>query len=151
VKIKKTLFFILIILLAILLTEYVINNSNNQSMNQSQNYTVLTTTDNIPFNIGDSQKYKPSDEDIKNGLQILENNLRKNTDLLNLAEYKIQFFGYINNEGEKILFANHFCRDSGIDWKNNWVGVDGGGNCFFEIKVNLDKEEVFDLKINSII
>ncbi|MFA6549947.1 MAG: hypothetical protein WCT36_01160 [Candidatus Gracilibacteria bacterium] len=119
-------------------------------MNKPQNYTVLTTTNNMPFNIGNNQKYTPSDQDIKNGLLILENNLKTNTALLELAEYKIQFFGYINDKGEKILFANHFCRNSGIDWENNWVGVDGGGNCFFEIKVNLNKKNIFDLKINDI-
>lgn len=144
----KLISFILCILLATFLgcTNF---NSNPQPMNQSQNYTIFPET--YETAVFGGERFTPSDQDVQNGLQILESQLKDNTNIRDLAEYKIQFIGYLNEAGEKILLANYFCNHSDVDWENTWIGVDGGGNCFFEVKVNLDKKEVFDLSINGII
>ena len=68
--------------------------------------------------------------------------------ILPLENYKIQFFGGIN-EGERILWANYFCDDANIDWEKEIVSVDDGGNCFFNVKINLETREIFDFYING--
>lgn len=73
--------------------------------------------------------------------------LRKSPD-----DYCKQFVGAINFKGEKTIWVNCFCekfKDDFKNWKTEIIGVDDGGNCFFNIKINVDKNEYYDLNING--
>ena len=147
---RKIILFIIGIFLTILAIKFMVDNLNNQSMDQVQNYKIFSETDALPMSIEDEQRYTPSDQDIQSGLKILNNQLKNETTIRDLAEYNMRFFGYKNKTGEKILWADCFCNTFNGDWQDSSVGVDGGGNCFFQIKINLDKEEVFDLQVNDL-
>lgn len=67
-----------------------------------------------------------------------------------LYKYKRQYFGYINREGEKVIWVNCIY---GKKYRNvidkELIFVLDGGSYFWQIKVNLSKKKLFDLIINS--
>lgn len=69
--------------------------------------------------------------------------------LLDIKKYKRQYFPVINDKGEKEVWVNCFCGHPDYDWKNKIVFVFDGGNCFFNVKVNLQTKKYYDLMING--
>jgi hypothetical protein len=70
----------------------------------------------------------------------------------NPEDYDMQFVGAINENGEKIIWVNCFCKthaDSFKDWKTKLVMVKDGGNCFFNLKINIDKNSYTDVIVNG--
>ncbi len=67
---------------------------------------------------------------------------------LNKGYYR-QYVPVINKKGEKEVWINFFCSIMKDNWKTDLVMVHDGGNCFFNIKVNLTKKEYSDLRING--
>lgn len=65
-----------------------------------------------------------------------------------LPTYKRQYFGIIDNN-QRIIFANFFCDDFGIDFHQELVVVDDGGDCFFGVKFDLETGIFFDLYVNG--
>lgn len=73
---------------------------------------------------------------------------------IHLKDYKKQYIAVTNAKGEKEVWANCFCkaiekRIEFVDWKKIPVKVIDGGNCFFNVKLNLAKRKAYDLKVNS--
>jgi hypothetical protein len=73
---------------------------------------------------------------------------------IDLKDYKKQYIAVINAKGEKEVWANCFCkaiekRIEFVDWKKIPVKVIDGGNCFFNVKLNLAQRKAYDLKVNS--
>lgn len=67
-----------------------------------------------------------------------------------LKNYKRQYFGYID-KGYRIIIIN-FLKSSilkGDSWKKGIIAVEDGGEDFWNIKANLFKKSLFDLKIDS--
>jgi predicted small secreted protein len=73
---------------------------------------------------------------------------RRDNYFINLLHYKRQFIPVINPAGEKEVWVNCFCG-SMSDWRKRAVIVDDGGNCFFNIKINLTKANWYDLMVNG--
>jgi len=62
--------------------------------------------------------------------------------------------GAISPTGKKVIWVNFFCRDhifrnNDYWWRKSIVSVDGGGKCFFNLKINLSDKKCYDLQINS--
>lgn len=73
---------------------------------------------------------------------------------IDLKYYKKQYIVVLNAKGEKEVWANCFCkaiekRIEFVDWKKTPVKVIDGGNCFFNVKLNLAQRKAYDLKVNS--
>jgi len=69
---------------------------------------------------------------------------------LKLDGYKRQYLPIINDKGEKEIWINFFCSDFGSDnWKSEIIIVEDGGNCYFNIKVNLTSMTYSELSING--
>lgn len=66
-----------------------------------------------------------------------------------LRSYKRQYVPMLNKKGEKIVWANFFCNDPIADWEKEIVHVRDGGNCFFNLKVNLTKRECYEICVNG--
>ena len=80
-----------------------------------------------------------------------------------LQSYKRQYVSYINNEGQRIIWINGFCRILEVptevrlgeyealpwDWKNEIIEVDDGGPCYWRATINMDNKKG-DLMINGI-
>ena len=69
----------------------------------------------------------------------------------NLNKYKRQYFGYINEDGERILQINALWRKSehSKNWLRNRVEVFDGGSHYWNVKFNLKTGELFDLSVNG--
>ncbi|MGB7923877.1 MAG: hypothetical protein WCF57_11590, partial [Pyrinomonadaceae bacterium] len=85
----------------------------------------------------------------------LEFHLRRVTDKrspalwIKLGEYKRQYAGIVENDRRKI-YANFFCIGAKImDWKMRPVAVEDGGDCFFQIKYDVEAGTFSDLYING--
>jgi hypothetical protein len=68
-----------------------------------------------------------------------------------LIEYKRQYIPYINKDGEKEVWINCFCSSFKDDknWREKLVLVKDGGDCYFNLKINLDKNLCKDIVING--
>jgi hypothetical protein len=67
-------------------------------------------------------------------------------------DYNMQFIGAITENGEKIIWINSFCKkeeSSFKEWKTKIFGVADGGNCFFNVKINITKNTYYDLMVNG--
>ena len=74
-----------------------------------------------------------------------EYELDKKNFIIDLTRYKRQYVAVLNYKGEKEVWVNCFCSGSG-----GWlVSVLDGGNCYFNLKINLATEQYFDLMVNG--
>jgi hypothetical protein len=64
--------------------------------------------------------------------------------------FKRQYVPVINSDGQKVIWINFFCDDWGSEnWKSDIMFVLDGGNCYFNLKVNLETKTYSDLSING--
>ncbi|SHM11339.1 hypothetical protein [Mucilaginibacter sp. OK098] len=72
-----------------------------------------------------------------------------------LEKYARQYFGLINGKGEKIILLNCFwdenIKKDGADWVNEFYHVYDGGNYYWEAKVNLATQKLFDFGVHGAI
>ncbi len=65
-------------------------------------------------------------------------------------KYYQQFVPVTNQKGEKEVWVNCFCSKHGqLNWKENIVGMLDGGNCYFQLKINLTQKLVYYFRVNS--
>ncbi len=70
---------------------------------------------------------------------------------LDLKRYRRQYVTVINELGEKEIWINFFCKQNeNFDWRKEPIVVADGGSCYFNLKVNLTKEEYYNLRINGV-
>jgi hypothetical protein len=63
---------------------------------------------------------------------------------------KRQYVPVINSDGKKEIWINFFCDDWGSEnWQTDILIVDDGGNCYFNLKVNLETRTHSELSING--
>lgn len=65
-----------------------------------------------------------------------------------LEEYNRQYIG-IHLDDKQVIYANYFCDSAQLDWRNDFVLVMDGGDCFFQFKYDVDSAEFFDLQVNG--
>ena len=75
--------------------------------------------------------------------------LDKRLFVIDLPGYKRQYVAVFNSKGEKEVWVNCFCDALDIDWKKHQVFVFDGGNCYFNLKINLATGEFYDLMVNG--
>jgi hypothetical protein len=85
--------------------------------------------------------------------QFPNNNYKLSDFVINLNNYKKQLIPITNAKGEKEVYINCFCVSRNNNWNNNWktdlIMVDDGGNCFFQLKVNINQKKYYDLMVNG--
>ena len=126
-----------------------INSSEPPVTFSTDNYTVFSKDYGSSFLTEYDKRYTPTKEEVEKGLNVIGVFLDEQSSIRDLGEYKTQVIGYINNSGEKVMYVNYFCSTFGADWTKEFVSVDDGGNCFFQVKVNLDTENTFDFYVNG--
>lgn len=70
----------------------------------------------------------------------------------NLKKYKRQYFGYINENNERVMFINCFWNKhtrTNPNWLKERVMVNDGGSYYWSVKYNMEKDELFDLDVNG--
>lgn len=66
-----------------------------------------------------------------------------------LKRYKRQLVPVINNKGEKEVWVNCLCDVHGDNWRNQIIFVNDGGNCYFNLKINLTTKTFYDIQVNG--
>jgi hypothetical protein len=108
-------------------------------------------------------RFTPTHDEVKSAEMSLINQLKElNSEKLNqhdspvidknLKKYKRQYFGYIDENGNKILFINCFWRkekEESLLWLKERIRVLDGGSYFWNIKFNVAKMLLFDLEVNG--
>lgn len=64
-------------------------------------------------------------------------------------KYKRQYMAVLNDKGQKEVLVNGFCKTWTENWRTDLVLVDDGGNCFFNLKVNLTTKECSKVVVNG--
>lgn len=80
----------------------------------------------------------------------LRNNISNTHFIIDLKKYDRQFIPVINKKGEKEVWVNCLCITSSKNWKKEIFQINDGGNCFFNLKINLSKKKYYNLRVNSI-
>lgn len=70
--------------------------------------------------------------------------------LINLKNYKQQFIPVINPSGEKEVWVNCVCNNAIVDWRKDIINIQGGGICFFNLKVNLTQKKCYYLVVTGV-
>ena len=121
---------------------------------------VLPSESKMDWLFGKNYKaWTPSDNDIEAAEKILYTGYgdqkRGTVNRLlyrNLEDYNRQFVGAIDENGDKIIWINCFCKKeegSFKKWKEEIVHVADGGNCFFNLKANITKNTYTDFIVNG--
>lgn len=100
--------------------------------------------------------WTPTEEDILNLEGKLDSFLRENSEQFNsqppvweqIKNYKRQYAGLIIN-GKQLIYGNFFCTETGVDWREEWVIVMDGGDCFFQLRFDMESGEFMNLMVNG--
>ncbi len=69
---------------------------------------------------------------------------------IDLKQYKRQYVAIINSKGEKEVWINCFCgHQHDKYWKESIIMVSDGGNCYFNLKINLTTHTCYDFIVNG--
>ena len=64
--------------------------------------------------------------------------------------YRKQIIAVTNKKGEKEVWVNFFCQTwDNNNWKTEILLVKDGGNCYFNLKLNLVTKKFYDLGVNG--
>ncbi|WP_118972795.1 hypothetical protein [Taibaiella koreensis] len=124
------------------------------------NYGLIKVFDEVPaFIAGNSKPAGLSDKEIGCIEMLLTiffdryNRQQRQEDRIGWKEYRRQYFPMTLKNGTKEVWINCFCPEfvanSDRDWRRDLIWVHDGGNCFFNIRVNLDEQKVHDLSVNG--
>ena len=78
-----------------------------------------------------------------------DRNFNREYFLIDIQQYKRQYIVVINDKNEKEVWINCFCDTFFKDWRKEIIDVDDGGNCFFNLKINLTREKYYNLWVNG--
>jgi hypothetical protein len=114
--------------------------------------------------LGNFKRFTPSESDVENAEKILKKQIRSlNVDLLNqvdgcpvihkkLTKYKRQYVGIINQNGDMVVWVNFIWakdKDSIKKLGDEIIIILDGCSYYWNVKVNLSSENLFDLSING--
>jgi hypothetical protein len=113
-------------------------------------------------NIFSPKRFTPSVAEIELTELMLSRDLKKlNKDRLhqsstpiihkNLESYQRQYFGYIDENGDRIILINCFwAGDYDNTWLNKMIRYYDGGSFYWQVRYNIDKGLLFGLKVNIV-
>ncbi|MGE5383670.1 MAG: hypothetical protein ACM3PX_09610 [Omnitrophica WOR_2 bacterium] len=110
-----------------------------------------------------SERYTPCNDDILLAEEILNEKIEivNNPQLnqgdhcpiihKNLKKYIRQYVGFINKNGEKVIWINFLWNDKGMqdEVSKDIINVLDGCSYYWQIEINLTKKELYNLCING--
>lgn len=96
-------------------------------------------------------EYNPEQEKLFNEIngKNRKHKLRKENFIIDLKGYKRQYIAVLNSKGEKEVWVNCFCETDNSVWKTKLILVDDGGNCYFNLKINLTTGKYYEFEVNG--
>ena len=120
-------------------------------------------------------RFSPTLEEINEAEKILKKDIKSANNPMrnqgdgypiihkNLNNYRRQYYGYINKDGEKILYVNFlwakytfierlkgYHKDEGENWKSEREIVLDGGSNYWQIEINLTQKKLANLHVNGV-
>ncbi len=106
---------------------------------------------NWVFPFKNAEPAQLNDADFKEIERLLIECTSKSNELLPLKRYYRQYVVVKNENGEKEVYINFMCQLVSLDfadWKKVLIDVADGGNCYFNVKINLSSKTYYNLMIN---
>ena len=94
------------------------------------------------------KKAELSKKELKEIELILKNKLDYKK-LKSLEKYFRQYVSVFNKNNEKEVWINFLCKTQDSKWKDERVIVKDGGNCYFNVKLNLNTGKIIEINING--
>jgi hypothetical protein len=69
--------------------------------------------------------------------------------IIDLRKYKIQIVCVVAPNGKKVAWLNGLCGAFERDWTKEILEVEDGGNCFFNLKIDLTNNRYYDFFVNG--
>jgi hypothetical protein len=66
-----------------------------------------------------------------------------------LDEYQCQYIG-LERGGRRIIYGNYFCENGGINWHQKLVIVEDGGDCYFQVEYDVERDLFIKLLVNGV-
>jgi hypothetical protein len=131
---------------------------------------LMNQSGNILFPYRESNNWRPTYLDLETVEQVLNEAVKNNvSDFFfkpvaeNFNDYYIQYVPYFDENGNRIIYVNGICekfvaiktpdKKTGVlkpmDWKNIFFEMDDGGHCFWQMQINVDTKEYYQLSVNS--
>jgi hypothetical protein len=66
-----------------------------------------------------------------------------------LRKFYFQLVAFTNEKGEKQVWINALCDVAGTRWKDNLVDVQDGGNCYWQVRINLTQKTAGQVQVNG--
>ena len=74
----------------------------------------------------------------------------KSKKLSSLKKYYRQYMVYIDENNQKYVYINAMCNlPEFMDWKKKFLHVSDGGECYWNIKINISKKSYESLIVNG--
>lgn len=132
---------------------------NKQVLLDSLNYVILNS-DTISISIKDIYKINEllnkSIIEYNSAIDALSNNFDpKNVGKtkIQLENYRKQLIPMLNYKNEKVIWINCLCNDANFgpkdDWKKTIIKVMDGGDCFFNVFINVSKNNWSAFNVND--
>lgn len=144
-------------------------NEDNSDIKLDEKETILLNTD---YNQWLNKEYgyeswQPEQKDLNTLKSIIDEAIDNNKfDFIkkpiknNFKKYYRQYIPYLNEKNERIIKINALCKIlelpsalsenkdefKEMDWRNNYIAVDDGGSCYWEIHINIDKRKLINLE-----
>jgi hypothetical protein len=74
---------------------------------------------------------------------------RRRDYIIELSRYKRQYVCVINPKSEKVVWVNCMCCPFDPEWRKSISEMKDGGNCYFNLKIDLTNRRCFDLTVNG--
>ncbi|WP_298515310.1 hypothetical protein [uncultured Kordia sp.] len=135
-------------------------------------YTILPFSENRPYLFENATETTLSDKElilieelfqqmrIEHNAKLAESRIQYNKEdpygksglELETKGFKRQYLPVINEKGEKEVWINFFCAAhlEGSWWKTKRYQVADGGNCYYNLKINLATKEIYNVRINGV-
>jgi hypothetical protein len=100
--------------------------------------------------------WTPSEDDILKLEGEIAGYLRQNSNQFyrqppvweRLDEYQRQYIG-LERGGRQIIYGNYFCNSEGINWRQELVIVEDGGECYFQVEYDVESGLFIKLLVNG--
>jgi len=63
-------------------------------------------------------------------------------------EYQRQYIG-LERGGRQIIYGNYFCNSGSVNWRQDLVVVEDGGDCFFQVEYDVESGLFIKLLVNG--
>ena len=149
-----------IIFFKILIVLLLISCKTQKKINDSTNERVALFNDkkNIEWMVG--KNYSEStflhadflviDDVLKVAIQENEFYFLEEKQLSELKKYYLQYLVYLDENGDKWVYINAMCKVSDkLNWKKEMYSIADGGNCYWNMKINITKKTYSYVMING--